>query len=47
MYKQDLEKLISSNLLPKFLLLYGQCEYLSNKYISKIANIFWYKRRYI
>jgi DNA polymerase-3 subunit delta len=40
MYKQHLDKLINSSTLPKALLLYGNCEYLSSEYTNKIANIF-------
>ena len=40
MYKKELDKLISSNSLPKSIMLYGECDYFIKYYSHKIASIF-------
>ncbi len=40
MYKKELDSLISSNSLPKSIMLYGECEYFIKYYGDKIASVF-------
>jgi DNA polymerase-3 subunit delta len=40
MYKKELDNLIAANKLPKSIMLYGECEYLTTLYTKKISLIF-------
>ena len=40
MYKKELDNLIAANKLPKSIMLYGECEYLTSLYTKKISLIF-------
>ncbi len=40
MYKQAIDKLLQDNNLPKSIMIYGDCEYLRDIYLQKIATVF-------